>query len=550
MEILSSRAGRLCRKLIALSSTVLVILWSMPNRVEAAAGDLDPSFGSGGKVMTDFLEGSDEAHSLAIQTDGKIVVVGFTFSNTTSGDFAVARYYKDGGLDSGFGAGGRLAINFFGTGSQDSASSVAVQPDGKIVIGGSTSFFRSTFALVRLDTDGSLDSTFGIAGKVSTDFPPFDAGINAIALQPDGKIVAAGYRAPFTQNGSDFALARYNADGSLDTTFGSGGKVTTDFLSLDDVANAVAIQPDGKIVAVGYNNVTRFAQFLFDFALARYNSDGSLDSSFGSGGKVTTNFFGSYDEARAIVLQPDWKLVVAGAAANPFLASETDFGLVRYESDGSLDVMFGTGGKVVTDFLSEDDEAYALSLQPDGRIIAAGIAERGSFRGRADFALARYNTNGSLDSAFGSGGRVRTDFFGFDDGVRAVALQSDGKIVAAGRANKDFVQGEFGLARYDGVSFDICLQDDSSGAFFRLNSTTGDYQFTNCSGLTLGGTGFITRRGNTITLQQNGPDRRVLARIDGGVNKGTASVQVFSQGTTFTVTDRNTLNNTCSCGAR
>ena len=539
----------LCRKLVAISVTVFVILWSVPNRVEAAAGDLDPSFGSGGKVTTDFLEGSDQAHSVAIQPDGKIVVVGFAFSNITAGDFAVARYNKDGGLDSSFGAGGRLTINFLGTGSQDSASSVAIQPDGKIVIGGSTTFFRLNFALMRLNTDGSLDSTFGIGGKVRTDFSAFDSGVNAIALQPDGKIVAAGFRAPFTQNGSDFALVRYNADGSLDTTFGSGGRVTTDFLSLDDVANAVTIQPDGRIVAVGYNNVTRFAQFLFDFALARYNSDGSLDPSFGSGGKVTTNFFGSFDVARAVAIQPDGKLVVAGAATNPFLPSETDFGLVRYQSDGSLDVTFGTGGKVVTDFFSEGDEAYALSLQPDGRIIAAGLAEEGSFSGRSDFALARYNTNGSLDTAFGSGGRVRTDFFGFDDGARAVALQSDGKIVAAGRANIDFVQGQFALARYDAVSFDICLQDDSSGNLFQFNSTTGDYQFTNCSGLTLGGTGVISSRGSIITLQQNGPDRRVLAKIDGSVYKGTASVQILSLGTTFTITDRNTLNNTCSCVA-
>lgn len=548
MEFLSSRAVRLRRKLIAISSTVVVILWSAtPSRVQAAAGDLDPSFGSGGKVTTDFLEGSDQANSLAIQPDGKIVAVGTTASNATAGDFAVARYNKDGGLDSSFGAGGRLAMNFFGTGSPDSASSVAIQSDGKIVIGGSTSFSRSTFALIRLNTDGSLDSTFGIGGKVSTDFLPFDSGINGIALQPDGKIVAAGFRATFTQNSSNFALARYNADGSLDATFGSGGKVTTDFLGLADVANAVAIQPDGKIIAVGYDNVTSFAQFLFDFALARYNSDGSLDSSFGSGGKVTTNFFGSYDEARAIVLQPDGKLVVAGAASNPRLNSFVDFGLVRYNSDGSLDATFGTNGKVITDFGSEFDDAWALALQPDGRLVAAGGSE--DSRERTDFALARYNANGTLDATFGSGGRTRTDFSGFDDFARAVDLQADGKIVAAGRANKDFVQGEFGLARYSGVSFDICLQDDSSGAFFQFNSTTGDYQFTSCGGVMLGGIGVISRRGSTITLQQNGPDRRVLARSDGAQNKGTVSVQVFSQGTTLTITDRNTINNTCSCGA-
>lgn len=539
MRILSSRAReRVCRKLIAISSTVLVILCSVPNRVHAAAGDLDPSFGSGGKVTT---SPGGEANSLAIQTDGKLVIVG------SLGGFDAVRYNSDGSLDSSFGTGGRVTINFSGTGSQDTAKSVAIQPDGKIVIGGSTTFFRPTFALMRLNINGGLDPSFGVGGKVRTDFAPFGAFINAIALQQDGKIVAAGLRGPSgEQSVSDFALARYNADGSLDSTFGSGGKVATDFLGFDDVANAVAIQPDGKIIAVGYDNLFMFhsPSSLFDFALARYNSDGSLDSSFGSGGRVTTEFFGSYDEARAIVLQPDGKLVVAGAASNS--SAFTDFGLVRYNIDGSLDPTFGTGGKVMTDFLSEFERAQALALQPDGKIVAAGLAERQS-SARTDFALARYNADGSLDGAFGSGGKVRTDFFGFDDAANAVALQADGKIVAAGRANSDFLQGEFALARYDGVSFDICLQDDTSGNFFQLNSTTGEYQFTNCNGFTLGGTGVLTKRGGIITLQHNGPDRRVLAKSDGAANKGTVSVQVFSGGTTFTIKDRNTLNNNCSC---
>ncbi|HEY5616144.1 MAG TPA: delta-60 repeat domain-containing protein, partial [Bacteroidota bacterium] len=359
------------------------------------------------------------------------------------------------------------------------------------------------------------------------------------------------FRMPVTQqNGSDFALARYNADGSLDLSFGSGGKVTTDFLGLADVANAVAIQPDGKIVAVGYDNVTSFALFLFDFALARYKSDGSPDASFGSGGKVTTNFFGSYDEARAVVIQPGGKLVVAGTATNPFQESISDFGLVRYNSDGSLDATFGDNGKVMTDFGSEFDDAWALAQEQDGRLVVAGQSE--DSQERTDFALARYNANGELDATFGSGGLAKTDFFGFDDRVRAVALQNDGKVVAAGIAN-DVIEGQFqvyiALARYDGVSFDICLQDDSNGAFFQFNSMSGDYQFTNCNGVTIGGPGVISRRGSTITLQQNGSDRRVLVRIDGGVNKGTASVQLLSQRTTFTITDRNTRNNTCSCEA-
>lgn len=242
---------------------------------------------------------------------------------------------------------------------------------------------------------------------------------------------------------------------------------------------------------------------------------------------------------------------MAGTASNPFQESFSDFGLVRYNSDGGLDATFGDNGKVMTDFNSEFDDAWALTQQQDGRLVVAGQSE--DSQERSDFALARYNANGELDATFGSDGRAKTDFFGFDDGVRAVALQNDGKIVAAGVAN-DVIEDQFqvyiAVARYDGVSFDICLQDDGNEALFQFNSMSGDYQFTNCIGVTIGGTGVISRRGSTITLQQNGPDRRVLVQIDGGVNKGTASVQLLSQRTTFTITDRNTLNNTCSCEAR
>ncbi|HSO74321.1 MAG TPA: hypothetical protein VLU47_05740, partial [Blastocatellia bacterium] len=174
-----------------------------------------------------------------------------------------------------------------------------------------------------------------------------------------------------------------------------------------------------------------------------------------------------------------------------------------------------------------------------------------SLSGIEDFAVARLNVDGSPDLSFGLDGKITTDFFGATDAGTALALQSNGRIVVAGFAFKSvgLLGGDFALARYDGDApvFDICLQDDSNGNLLQFDSITGDFQFTNCGGLTLGGTGVVTTRGSTTILQGNGPDRRILAKFVGGANRGTASIQVLSSGARFTITDRNTLNNTCAC---
>ena len=189
-----------------------------------------------------------------------------------------------------------------------------------------------------------------------------------------------------------------------------------------------------------------------DFALARYNPNGTLDGTFGTGGKVTTDFNGDDDEAHALVLQPDGKLVAAGQAESGYRGR--DFALARYNPNGSLDATFGTGGKVTTDFAGNDDAAFGAVLQSDGKIVAAGGAKTSRSQ---DFALARYNANGSLDATFGTGGKVTTDFAGNDDAAFALALQQDGKLVAAGGANvgrsRTDYRGsgeDFALARYLG----------------------------------------------------------------------------------------------------
>ena len=407
-------------------------------------GSLDTGFGSGGKVTTNFFSAFDGARALAIQGDGKMVVAG-TAVFAGAQRFALARYNVDGSLDASFGTGGKTTTTIMGL--DDEAESVAVQSDGKIVAGGFTWIggLNFDFALVRYSgVDGSLDASFGTGGVVTTDFAGGDDDDFALAIDANGRIVAGGES---LSSGSiyQFALARYNAaDGSLDTTFGSGGKVTTDFGGGWGSLFSITFQPGGLVLAAGAA-VNPGGDV--DMALARYNpSDGSLDSAFGVGGKVLTDFSGSADAARAVVLLTAGRILAVGTAT----AGTTghDFGLARYFADGTLDTAWGTAGKVTTDLLgSTPNKVSAIAIQTDGKMVAAGSTARSG----ADFALARINSNGTLDASFGIGGIVVTDFGGNDNTASSAVVQPDGKIVAAGTvgANVSIDINDFALVRYN-----------------------------------------------------------------------------------------------------
>ncbi|HJQ27048.1 MAG TPA: delta-60 repeat domain-containing protein [Blastocatellia bacterium] len=516
--------------MLALASTII-----HQTVVRAAAGDLDPTFGNGGKIMT--YPGS--VNALAIQPDGKIIAAGPAGSEISG--MAVTRYNPDGSTDLSFGVGGKAQAGL----AQAVATAVALQSDGKIVVGGNAGDLAAQdFALARFNPDGSLDPTFGIGGRVITDFFGYKDTLTALVIQPDGKIAVAGSAFHEPQK-YDFALARYDASGNLDVSFGIGGKAVTDFFNNDDYDEVagMALQADGKIVAAGYANY--FSRHRA--AVARYTADGSLDPTFGAGGKTTTDFYASgFSEFTALSVQTDGKLVAAGWTDG---AGDNEFAVARYMASGLLDPTFGEGGKVTTGFHS-DIEAASIALQRNGKIVVGGIRLANAFDSSADFVLARYTPTGELDPQFGMNGIVITDFQGGADAAHALAIQRDGKIIAAGNAwvssrNRTSVCA---LARYQGDSpFDMCVQDDSNGNLLQINTTTGDYQFTNCAGLMLGGTGTLTRRGSTITLQHNAMDRRVMATIDTSTGKATASVQLFSQGRTFGIMDRNITNNTCAC---
>jgi uncharacterized delta-60 repeat protein len=395
-------------------------------------------FGSGGKVRTDFGAVAG-ANALAIQRDGRFVAAGLA-----GRDFALARYTHDGRLDQSFGKGGKVVTDFGAPsagGHARGAVAVAIQADGTIVAAGGSG---TDFALTRYTPTGRLDRSFGTGGKVLTDVgarvraaddgASWKNGASAVALQDDGRIVAAG------AGDGVFALARYLPDGRLDASFGTGGKVVTNFggkvtgggaYADAAVANAVAVQADGKIIAAG-----RSAN---DLALTRYLPDGRLDASFGTGGKFVAKLgFDDFDEAKAVALQADGKIVAAGSSwpRNGYWL------VVRLTARGRLDRSFGSDGIAG----SSNGGAGAVAMQRDGKMVALGdvfVPETEIWSS----ALIRFTRSGHPDQAFGNGGSVRIGLAGHRQGT-AVVIQHDGKIVVAGNASSRSGSSDFLLVRY------------------------------------------------------------------------------------------------------
>jgi uncharacterized delta-60 repeat protein len=396
-------------------------------------GALDNTFGPPGRVLTSFRNDYDSATGIAIQPDGKIIAVGSS-RNGIYKDFAVARYNPNGDPDTTFGNRGKV-ITSVNT-QDDEATEAAIQPDGKIVVLGFSG--KSQIALVRYNSNGSPDTTFDTDGKLTLSIAMGAAGAGDLVIQPDGKIVVAGSAG--VNSSVDFALVRFNPDGSLDTTFDFDGVVTTPVTERGDYANAIALQPDGKLLVAGTVEATAFYR---TFGIVRYMSDGSLDTSFGNGGKVLTRIGDGNAEANAVALQTDGRIVVAG-----YTAANSDFATVRYNEDGTLDTMFGGDGIVTTTVTeTSGDNAYDVLIQKNGKIVIAGLTV---FPGSEfNIALARYNTDGSLDKSFNDDGIVVTDYGSFGEAVYAAALQADGKIVVAGGID-EVARRDFAVLRYLG----------------------------------------------------------------------------------------------------
>ena len=370
---------------------------------------LDTTFGSDGRVSTPVGD-IGQGEGVVIQPDGGIVTAGSRQIGLLS-DFALTRHNPDGSLDTSFGTNG-IAITDFG-GADDKALDAALTPDGGIVAVGSADpggLVKADFAIARYNPDGTLNTTFGTGGIVTTDIRGDADQAEAVAVQPDGKIVVAGHAATVAGQITDFALARYNPDGTLDQGFGNHGIVTTD-IGGDDVAVALGIQADGRIVAAGSAGE--------HIALARYMPDGSLDPTFGTGGTTVNPGFG---EVKGLALTPTGGILLAGDSGGDFL-------LAAYRADGTPNLGFGNLGSVTTDFGGGGAFAENLVVDAQGRIILVGRTLSPTI---LDMALARYNPDGTLDTSFANHGTLTADFHGRGEFGQDLALDSAGRIVAAG----------------------------------------------------------------------------------------------------------------------
>jgi uncharacterized delta-60 repeat protein len=398
-------------------------------------GALDNSW-SGDGLMADYYPDrrrNTGFNSIAVQKDGKVVAVGFAAfpEYLNNYNYYLARFNKDGTPDPQFIGAGREAgkvVTKFGRepGRDAEALSVAIQPDGKILVAGMTHDLTtnsSDIIVARYLENGFLDITFGAEGqviidrgKVITDMGSAVERANAIALQKDGKIIVGGVYG--RMDGNDFALLRYNADGTLDQSFDQDGIITTDFGG-DDNIFSIAVQPDGKIVAGGFAS----KGYIYDFAVARYNTDGSLDQSFGKEGKQVADLGFQTELGYSLALQADGKIVMAGDVEKPGNNNSglnRDFGLIRLNKDGSMDNSFGSGGKKLVD-ISGWDHAASLKIQPDGKMLIGGSVKFGT---PEDLVMLRLHKNGSFDKAFGKGGFTVTNLGTFE-AIRSIAIDKN-----------------------------------------------------------------------------------------------------------------------------
>ncbi len=419
----------------SLSAIILCVVLATLCRVASAApGDLDLSFGGTGFRVDAIGSGSGRINELAVHSDGKIVASGVA-SNGTNNDFALMRYHPDGAIDTTFGSSGIILTDF--ANESDEAWRIAILNDGKILVSGIvTNSSQPSPAFVRYNSDGSLDGTFGVGGKVvasATLGPLSGNAAPSMAIQPDGKILFA-----CQISSSNFCILRFNPDGNLDLSFNVTGIVETDFGNGLDYAQDVAVQANGRIVAACISQIGNGASA---FGLARYTADGRLDSSFGGTGLVRSisgNVSSSSIGANRVFVLENGNILAIGTSR----LSNFRIAVYRYLDNGFLDLTFnGTGFAIGTSSLGLGFGRDG-AVQTDGKIVVV--------EGSTDFAAWRFNSTGSLDTSFGSGGKVTTSLGAGTDEANSIKIQTDGKLLIAGYSAVGSVTG-FALARYVGV---------------------------------------------------------------------------------------------------
>lgn len=398
----------------------------------AASGALDLTFGGTGKVSSEF--GGDDT-AMVLQPDGKIIMVGGNAG--TGADFLVARYDTDGTLDESFGGTGTGFVTTDIAGGTDEARAVALQSDGRIIVVGSARVgSNDDFAVVRYGGNGVLDTTFGTLGKITTDFAAGRDRAMAVAIQPDDRIVVAGDAIMPAPGNTDFGVARYTANGAPDPTFDLDGKLNTDIGGGVDIAQNVLLQ--GSAILVSGVLTLNGSPVLEHGGIARYDASGALDASFGTAGKRTLP---ANSVGEALALQGD-RILMGG---HTLVGGDRHFALMRLEANGGTDPTFGTAGLATAGFSTQDDFGRAIAVHADGRIFVAGQSSNAS---NPDFGLACFTSDGVLDAGFDTDGKLTLDFFGSFDGAENVAVQGDGRIVVSGFA-RNGNRTNYGLARIE-----------------------------------------------------------------------------------------------------
>jgi uncharacterized delta-60 repeat protein len=413
--------------LTLLAGSLAVLGWTA---ALAAAGDFDSTFGGDGVVHTNFAADSgaevganDEAFGLAYQSDGKLVAVGRAAGS--GGRFALARYNTNGVLDRTFGNDGRVITNL--SPGDDVALDVAIQPDGKIVTVGRSGNGNGAFALIRYGPKGRLDPTFGGDGVVTTDFTDQGDFAAGVALQDDGKIVAVG------RADSAFAVARYRPGGVLDQTFKGDGTVTTELTVQRDGAASVAIQPDGKLVVVGSAGVKAVEHDDSFWGIARYTTTGILDPTFSDDGTLVQQVTNFGDLAFDVAIRPGGDIDVAGTSGVGGYDPDAKMVVMQLLPDGSRDFSFSNDSFAVENPTSRPDYPNAIALQGDGKIVIAGTSVSINSCCMSRGVVVRFTAAGAADDTFNFDGTVLTTSSQAQS-VNDMLLQPDGKIVTAGRA--------------------------------------------------------------------------------------------------------------------
>ena len=384
------------------------------------------SFSGDGYETADF-GGLDGPLGIAVQKDGRIVLAGGTTNAITTFDIAVARFEKGGDIDTTFAGDGKQTTEL---GGFDTAHDVAIQKDGRIVVVGSAGIGSANdIAVVRYRKGGSPDTSFAGDGVQTTGIGGGASG-RGVAIQKDGKIVVVGGK------DDDFAVVRYRSNGTLDTSFSGDGKKTTNFGGFDH-AEAVAIQDNGRIVAVGSSCIGGGMDCRQNTAIARYKENGSLDRSFSGDGRKKPDL-GGFDGANDVAIQDDGRIVVGGTASPN---DDADFVVARLKTGGALDKGFGKNGKRRTDF-GDSDTGNGLAIQENGRIVLVGSTPATP---TVDIALVRYTKGGSLDRSFSGDGKQTTDIGGEGNAALDVAFQSRRKFVVAAGSSID---QDFYVLRY------------------------------------------------------------------------------------------------------